>query len=260
MKQVSTSLNVFLLALVILLSSPALAAEEKHVIVTAEVDVDAGLITLFGDFSDEFGEKPLVVTLNGVELSLLNVFLDEIMLDEIMAILPPDILPGTHRVAVCTVEDGEHGDSDGDYEEDDSDDDDRPELCPDFDDHQDFNELDVTIGAGGPQGPPGADGADGPPGISGLQRIVASDLNNVGPDPPLERTLNVSCPPNTKILGGGCKCQKANSVTEPPFYSGGAVILASFPNTDTSWECVCTKAGGGAVLLEAYALCGESQD
>ncbi len=41
-------------------------------IVTAEVNVDAGLITLFGDFSDEFGEKPLVVTLNGVELDLLD--------------------------------------------------------------------------------------------------------------------------------------------------------------------------------------------
>jgi len=134
MKQVSTSLNVFLLALVILLSSPALLAGEKHVIVTADVDVDAGLITLFGDFSD-FDENPLVVTLNGVELNLLSVLPFEIMAD-----LPGDIQPGTHRVAVCT-------------EEEDDDD-----LCPDFDDDQEFNELDVTIGGGGP---PGADGAVG---------------------------------------------------------------------------------------------------
>ena len=54
MKRVSTSLYIVLLALVILLSSPALVAGEKHVIVAAEVDVDAGLITLFGDFSDLF--------------------------------------------------------------------------------------------------------------------------------------------------------------------------------------------------------------
>ena len=59
--------TLVLLAMFLFGSPPPVAADAKLVITSAVVDLEADLprITVFGDFSDKFGKKPLVVTLAG---------------------------------------------------------------------------------------------------------------------------------------------------------------------------------------------------
>ncbi len=143
-----TLATLVVLAMFLFGSPPPVAADSKLVITSAVVDFDFNppRITVFGDFSDKFGKEALVLTLDGEPLELLST-----LLFEIEAKLPAGVAGGTHRVAVCREEDFDD------------------EGCPevDSDEDQEFNVLDVTFGAVGPQGDKGEDGQDGAAGKDG---------------------------------------------------------------------------------------------
>lgn len=131
-------------------ASTRVEADPKLVIRSAEADCTAGVITLHGDFSDDFGLKQLVVTLDtGDPLGPIELRVLSSTPDEIVAELPAGCEPvGTSRLAVGIADDDEE---------------DRRK--------QFFTVMDMTLGAAGPQGPPGETGTQGPPGPQGRRGL-----------------------------------------------------------------------------------------
>lgn len=100
------------------------------------------------------------------------------------------------------------------------------------------DEYDLTIGAVGPEGPQGDQGPPGPPGPPGLvalDRIIRVTGANV---------FAVTCPPLSKVVGGGAICVTPGLLTK------------SIPNIGTqNWTAGCRRDGNFVAPVEIFAIC-----
>jgi Collagen triple helix repeat (20 copies) len=93
-----------------------------------------------------------------------------------------------------------------------------------------------AAGVAGPVGPIGPVGAAGPQGAPGqnavfsLQRVSNTSANDSSP----VKTVEVTCPANKRLVGGGADIQSTKTNDKM------LQIQDSFPATDTTWRVVAT--------------------
>jgi hypothetical protein len=107
-------------------------------------------------------------------------------------------------------------------------------------------------GPPGPQGPAGERGPQGPAGPSGAGTLKVQQVYNDFTAPAYQNYSegSVTCPSNTKLVGGGCLCNSFGQILQ--------ISNSPHPTTPESWRCKFRNddvAEVGNVVVSAYALC-----
>lgn len=107
-------------------------------------------------------------------------------------------------------------------------------------------------GPEGPQGPAGERGPQGPAGPSGAATLKVQQVYNDFTAPAYQNYSegSVTCPSNTKLVGGGCLCNSYGQILQ--------ISNSPHPSTAESWRCKFRNdalTDVSNVVVSAYALC-----
>lgn len=107
-------------------------------------------------------------------------------------------------------------------------------------------------GPPGPEGPAGERGPQGPAGPSGAATLNVQQVYNDFTAPAYQNYSegSVTCPSNTKLVGGGCLCNSYGQILQ--------ISNSPHPFTAESWRCKFRNDAFmdvSNVVVSAYALC-----